>query len=108
MAAVATLLPVLTVVSGGPAAAHPAATTKSPLRVSIETLSPAVVPARGRVTITGRITNRSQEAWTALNAYMFTSPAPIVDRSGLAAAAATDEAAQVGSRITPDGSYDVV
>ncbi|HET9761548.1 MAG TPA: hypothetical protein VFP51_17465, partial [Nocardioidaceae bacterium] len=71
--------------------------TATPLKVSVETLTPAVVPAKGRVTVTGRVTNRSNETWTDLKAYMFTSSTPITDQTGLAEAAATDETTSVGS-----------
>ena len=52
---------------------------RTPLRVSVETLAPAVVPTRGRVTLTGQITNRSQDTWTDLKVYLFTSPEPITE-----------------------------
>ena len=85
-----------------PAAAEDTAT---PLKVSVETLTPAAVPTRGRVTMTGRVTNRSNETWTDLKAYMFTSSTPITDQTGLAEAAATDETTSVGSRLAGAGQY---
>jgi len=88
----------------GPAATA-AEDTATPLKVSVETLAPAVLPRHGRVTLTGRVTNRSNETWTDLKAYMFTSSTPITDQTGLAEAAATEEAASVGSRIAQTGLY---
>ena len=85
-----------------------AADVRTPLKVSVETLAPAVVPANGRVTLTGRVTNRSSETWTDLKAYMFTSGTPMTDQTGLAEADATEEAASVGSRVTQQGLYDEV
>jgi len=89
-----------------PAAA--AENTATPLKVSVETLTPAVVPTKGRVTVTGRVTNRSNETWTDLKAYMFTSSTPITDQTGLAEAAATDETVSVGSRLAGAGQYTEV
>ncbi len=102
----ALLSTVVTTVLTAPTAA--AADVRTPLKVSVETLAPAVVPAQGRVTLTGRVTNRSSETWTDLKAYMFTSSTPITDQTGLAEADATEQAASVGSRLTQPGLYDEV
>ncbi len=91
----------------GPAAADEAGGA-TPLRVTIETLAPAVVPQRGPVTLTGRIVNRSQQTWTDLNVYLVTSATPIRSRSELDAEADTDATTQVGSRQTTEGLYDRV
>ena len=82
--------------------------TATPLRVSIQTLAPATIPRRGRVTLTGEITNRSQETWHALNVYMLTSPTPIRSRAELAQAANSDADSQVGARRAAPGLYDEV
>jgi Family of unknown function (DUF6049) len=95
-----------TALTGPPATA--AEGTRTPLKVSVETLAPATVPTTGRVTLTGRVTNRSNEVWTDVRAYMFTSSTPITDQTGLAEADATDEADSVGSRLTDPGLYDAV
>ena len=102
----ALLSTVVTTVLTAPTAA--AADVRTPLKVSVETLAPAVVPAQGRVTLTGRVTNRSSETWTDLKAYMFTSSTPITDQTGLAEADATEQAASVGSRLPQPGLYDEV
>ena len=81
---------------------------QTPLRVTIATLAPATIPQRGRVSVTGTITNRSQDTWSNLNVYMVTSPNPILSRSALADAARTDADAQVGNRRTAPGSYGKV
>ncbi len=83
-------------------------TARTPLRVSVETMTPAVVPRSGRVVLTGQITNRSDETWTDLKTYLFTSAAPITGRAELAEAAATDEDAPIGTRVYTDGLYDEV
>ena len=89
-----------------PAAA--AATTRAPLRVSVETLSPAVVPTTGRITLTGQVTNRSAETYTDLKAYLFTSGTPMTDRTALEDSARTPEDAPIGTRVTTEGLYDVI
>ena len=72
------------------------------------TLAPSTIPRTGRVTLTGRITNRSDQTWTDLNVYLLTSPTPITTRSDLAEASKTDPTAPVGSRQTDEGLYDKV
>lgn len=78
---------------------------RAPLRVTISTLAPATIPQRGRVRLSGTITNRSQETWTNLNVYLVTSETPIRSRSELADAARTDADAPIGNRRTAPGSY---
>lgn len=90
------------------AAAAEDETTRTPLKVSIEAMAPATIPTRGRLTLTGRITNRSQQTWTDLNVYLFTSPDPIRSRAELATAAVTDASSPVGVRRTAEGLYDEV
>jgi hypothetical protein len=96
-------LPLLTAL---PAAAAPE--QAAPLEVTIESLSPASLPARGRITLSGRVTNRSEDTWTGLKAYLFTSETPIRDAAELAEQAATDPATEVGARLTGPGLYDEV
>ena len=80
----------------------------SPLRVTIETLAPATIPAHGSVRLTGRIVNESDQTWSALNAYLLTSASPIRTREELARAAASAANAPVGSRQAKPGLYDQV
>lgn len=112
--AVACLLAVVAVTLGtvtlspAPSTADESADARTPLQVSVDTLTPAVVPESGPVTLTGQITNRSKETWTDLKAYLFTSVEPVSSPAELAAAAATSEDAPVGNRVTSDGLYDEV
>ena len=62
------------------------------LSVSLETMTPSTLPRRGSVTLTGEVTNDSDETWTDLQVYMVTAAQPIQTRDGLAEAAATDPA----------------
>lgn len=93
--------------TGGPRL-HPVAAASeeaSPLAVSIDTMTPSTLPRRGTVTLTGEITNRSDSAWSELYVYLFTSESPMTTPAELAEATATDEAADVGPRITRTGLY---
>jgi hypothetical protein len=78
------------------------------LSVSIQTMSPSAVPVKGDLTLTGTITNRSNEAWTKLQVFLLTSPTPMTTTGQLAQAAASDPATEVGSRLTATGLYDEV
>lgn len=111
-AVVATLVVVLTVLAGSPSPARAAAVTRAdqepPLAVSIATLAPAAIPQHGRVTLTGRITNRSAETWTDLKVYLWTYATPIRSSSELADAAANEPEVPIGSRQTSPGLYENV
>ncbi len=78
---------------------------RTPLLVSIDTLAPATIPSRGRVTLTGQVTNRSKETWTDLNVYLLTSAEPLRSRGSLAEAAGGQADAPVGSRLTGAGLF---
>ena len=92
--------------TGAPGAVEPA--QRSPLAVSIESMSPSSVPRRGRITLTGVIRNRSESTWTNLNVYLFASASPMTTAAELAEATATDERLEVGARITAPNRYDRV
>ena len=85
-----------------------AAEDRTPLAVSLQSLAPATIPSRGRVTLTGQITNRSKQTWTDLNVYLFTSDEPLTDRAQLADAAGSEADATIGNRRTASGLYDKV
>lgn len=80
----------------------------TPLRVSIDSLSPSSLPRRGEVTVTGTITNRSESAWRDLNVYLFVSATPMTHAEELAEATATEATLEVGARLTEEGRYDEV
>jgi len=87
------------------AAAASSADTPS-LEVSIDSLSPSVIPERGgRVTVTGQVTNSSADEWTDLNVYLLTSAEPFTTADELDAAAETDPTSEVGSRLTGADLY---
>jgi hypothetical protein len=83
-----------------PPAASAAPELRTPLRVTMDTISPSVIPSRGALVVTGRVTNRSEDTWTDLQAYLLTSSEPIGSSEELAAAAATEPTQDVGARLT--------
>ncbi|HEU5045419.1 MAG TPA: DUF6049 family protein [Nocardioidaceae bacterium] len=83
-------------------------TSSAPLQVTIGSLAPSTIPRHGRITVTGRITNRSDMTWTNLQAYLFTSSTPMRTAEELDAAAHTDPTAEVGARLYKPGLYDDV
>lgn len=70
-----------------------------PISVRIRSLSPAVIPQRGPIVLSGVIANDSTETWTELRVYPWRSTQPITGLGELALAAETDPALGVGTRI---------
>jgi hypothetical protein len=99
---------VSTLVGAPVSSAATSGTGRTPLRVSVQSMTPSVIPRTGRVTLTGLITNRSQQVWTDLQAYLVTSATPIQSREELARQAATPAASQVGKRVTSAGLFESV
>ncbi len=85
-----------------------AAVDDSPLGVTLDTLTPSVLPPRGPITIRGEVTNRSGDTYTDLQVYLFHSQAPITSRASLAEAVTTDPETDVGPRVTPEGRFDEI
>ena len=85
-----------------------AADEQDPLAVTIDSLSPSTIPARGPVQISGSITNTTDTPWTAINVEAFISGTPITSTSELADAALVDPGAYVGDRITVPGTFDTL
>ncbi|MBM0123492.1 DUF6049 family protein [Pimelobacter simplex] len=102
----------LVVAVGLPAAPGHATTTTAPknaeydppLEVSIDKLTPGVLPTSGPLVVSGTVTNVDLDTWQRINLYpMFGSSAPAMTSDDeLAAAIATDPEAQVGVRKTDD------
>lgn len=76
------------------------AAESDPLSVSIETLKPSVIPEEGTVTITGTVTNTSDETWADVNMYpaLPSGALPITSAAELAAAAQVPAELVVGER----------
>ncbi len=91
------------------ASAHPTSDDdQTPLEVQLSTLSVSEIPQHGPIRVTGVVTNRSDERWTAINMHAFLDDVPITTPEDLDAAAQLPETAVVGSRITTVGMFDSV
>jgi hypothetical protein len=105
LAVVATALGTLLV--PGPAPASADTPEGDPLEVTIDAMSPSTLPRRGTVTLSGEVTNTSQDTWTDVQAYLVTAAEPIRTPEELDLAARSDPAADLGppGRITDDGLF---
>lgn len=94
------LVAAATTLVAGPAGASgaPRAEDEDPLAVSIDSLSPSVVPAKGPLVVTGRVTNTSTEEWQAINVYPLFSTAPLTTPEQLTEALDLDPKVEVGER----------
>ena len=93
-----------------PAAATAAAAedVATPLTVTLTQLTPSTLPAKGRVVLAGTVRNDSTETWASVNVHPFVSATPMTDREELAAAAASDATAEVGTRLYQTGQFAAV
>ena len=103
---VATLLGIPT--GSAHAAAPEPADQRTPLAVTIDSLTPSVIPRKGPVRVTGSVTNRDDQTWTNIKVYAFASGSPMTTSAELAEAAATGPSAYVGDRILTAGTYDSI
>ncbi|KQT90914.1 hypothetical protein ASG49_14465 [Marmoricola sp. Leaf446] len=102
LAAVALLVaPLVGVALAG--TADPAAAVEepeaTPLTVRLDSMTPAVLPRRGSITLQGSVTNDSEEDWDDVNVTPFSSTTPITTREDLALASQTPEQTAVGERL---------
>jgi len=80
----------------------------APLELSIQTLSPSVVPQKGPIRITGTVTNVSDETWYAVNVLPFAGVLPITSEAELDTALTTEADVDVGERVAVPGNFDSV
>lgn len=71
-----------------------------PLGVTMDVLTPGVVPKRGPVVVRGRVVNRSSDTWTDINVYACTSHQPITSAAEITAAASTESSAVTCGRTS--------
>ena len=90
--------------SGGPSRAETSA-DRDPLRVTIDRVTPSVVPSHGDVTVAGTIHNRSSSTWSDLSVYLVTSAEPMTTAAQLSAAVDSDPDSFIGNRIVESGLY---
>ncbi len=79
-----------------------------PLVLRMRSITPDYLPEHGPIVIRGRVTNSSDEEWTAINVEGFVGSAPLTTTAQLAAAAQTSVTADVGHRITTAGTFDTI
>jgi hypothetical protein len=72
---------------------------EDPLEVTLQSMTPSVIPRRGPIQMSGLVVNRSAETWTDLKVYPWRSTTPITTVPDLDLAAETDPALSVGTRI---------
>ncbi len=96
--------------TAGVALAPPAVAAEDgdPLLVTLDTLTPAVLPRAGTVEVTGTISNDTDEDWSDLKVYLVHSRTPIGDAEDLAAAAVSDPGSDIGERLALPGQYQEV
>lgn len=80
----------------------------TPLQVTIETLTPSVIPRKGKVRLNGTVTNTDTVPWLTVNVYSFVSEEPMTTQAELAEAVQVDESTSVGTRIVDFGNYDTI
>lgn len=68
-------------------------------------MSPPQIPRKGAISLTGVVTNSSEEDWEDVNVAPFVSATPITTRDELATAAATAPDVAAGERLTDAGTY---
>lgn len=95
-------------VAGGllaPAAASAADpdTAAAPLQITLDSVTPAAIPSKGPVRITGTVTNTSDAVWRSISLYPLTSATPFTTAAALTSATESDPNSVIGDRIVPDG-----
>ncbi|HEY3016763.1 MAG TPA: DUF6049 family protein [Nocardioides sp.] len=79
-----------------------------PLEVTINSITPAVIPKRGPLRLTGTVTNVSDETWTLINLQPVTYSVPFTTPAEVEAAAQSDSDAFFGNRIQDLRSLDTI
>jgi hypothetical protein len=91
-----------------PAASPGQAEEPEPLAITIDTMSPSVVPRTGSITLTGTVTNVDTETWSTISLYPFISDTPMTTEAELRAAVDVPVSQDVGQRIFRDVPLDEV
>lgn len=77
-----------------------------PLTLTIDSLSPAVIPRKGAITMTGTVTNDSLDVWEDIKVYPRLSYAPFTTSEEVELASESDPRLPFGDRITTEGNFD--
>jgi hypothetical protein len=75
------------------------------LTVELTRLSRSTIPEKGRIVLAGTVVNDSAETWSAVNVHPVVSSTPMTDRDQLAAAAVSDPAIEIGTRLFKLGQF---
>jgi hypothetical protein len=76
--------------------------------VRLTSVVPAEIPRRGVISLSGVVTNDSDEEWADINVAPFVGQQPITTRDELAEAATGAASVAVGERLTDSGTYAAV
>lgn len=81
-----------------------------PLLVTIDTVTPSVIPTalsgrRSRVRVAGVVTNTTDSTWSDLNVYLLSSPTPMRSAEELALADELEPTAYLGDRLAEAGQF---
>lgn len=86
--------------AAGPAPAAAPDPTPDALAITLDSLAPGYVPEKGPITVSGTVTNTTEETWTDVNVYPLTSRTdPMTTQAELAAAVDANPDLPVGERI---------
>ena len=78
------------------------------LDVSLDALSPSVLPKSGAVTMRGTVTNTTSDPLTGVNVHPLTSYSPMTSASDIEVSVESDPEIYIGSRIVTSGLFDSV
>lgn len=78
------------------------------LTVELTRLSRSTIPEKGRIVLAGTVVNESAETWSAVNVHPVISSTPMTDRDQLAAAAVSDPAIEIGTRLFKLGQFAAI
>lgn len=80
--------------------------TQEPLRVELTSVSPAVMPTSGAVTLTGRVTNTTDQTWRTVNVATTLSGIPMTTEAEVTEAVRSDPlTTPVGNRLQERPAY---
>lgn len=89
-----------------PAQAPQAGPAPGSLEVTIDTMTPSVLPRRGPLVLSGTVANRTDEPWIGLNIHPFLSYFPMQTAEELEVSAESDAEIYLGPRIVTPGAFD--
>lgn len=76
------------------------------LAVTIDAMTPSVLPRQGPLVLQGSVTNTTDETWVGLNMHPFLSYSPMQNAQELRASAESDPEIFLGERIVTPGVFD--